>query len=115
MKFKHRSLNRAGIPATREPLGLLRVDGKRFDGLTLIPGREGRCLVWDVTVADTTAASYLAETSTKARSAAESAAIRKEMKYVELSNTCHFFPIAIESHGPLSNKATFFIKSRSAY
>jgi len=40
-----RSLSRAGIPATREPRGLLRSDGKRPDGLTLIPWREGRCLI----------------------------------------------------------------------
>ena len=52
-----RSLTTAKIPATREPAGLLRSDGKRPDGLTLIPWCEGRCLVWDVTVADTTAAS----------------------------------------------------------
>ena len=105
----HRSLNRAGIPATREPHGLLRVDGKRPDGLTLVPWREGRCLVWDVTVADTTAASYLTATSTLAGSAAESASVRKEAKYAELFNRFHFFPIAIESHGPRSIKATSFL------
>ena len=99
-------MNRAGIPATREPHGLLRVDGKRPDGLTLVPWREGRCLVWDVTVADTTAASYMTATSTLAGSAAESASVRKEAKYAELSNRFHFFPIAIESHGPISIKAT---------
>ena len=105
----HRSLSRAGIPATREPHGLLRADGKRPDGLTLTPWREGRCLVWDVTVADTTSVSYLPATATAAGSAAESAAARKETKYIELSNRYHFFPIAIESHGPLSNKATSFL------
>ena len=76
-----RSLTRAKIPATREPAGLLRSDGKRPDGLTLIPWREGRCLVWDVTVADTTAASYLPSTSISAGSAAELAAVRKQAKY----------------------------------
>ena len=54
-------------------------------------------------------ASYLAASATVAGSAAESAAVRKEMKYVELSNSYQFFPIAIESHGPLSNKATSFL------
>ena len=53
------SLTRAKIPATREPAGLLRSDGKRPNGLTLIPWCKGRCLVWDVTAADTTAASIL--------------------------------------------------------
>ena len=33
----HRSLNRAGIPATKGPHGLLRVDDKHPDGFKLIP------------------------------------------------------------------------------
>ena len=52
--------------------------------------------------------SCLAETV--ARSAAESTAVRKEIKYVELFNRFYFFPIAIiESHGPLNNKAASFL------
>jgi hypothetical protein len=104
-----RSLSRAGIPATREPNGLIRSDGKRPDGLTLLPWCEGRCLIWDVTVADTTASSYLPATSTTAGSAAESAAYRKEAKYAELSSHYKFVPIAIESHGPINIKATEFL------
>ena len=104
-----RSLTRAGIPATREPHGLLRADGKRPDGLTLTPWREGRCVVWDVTVADTTAASYLPATAVTAGSAAESAATRKETKYADLSNRYLFIPIAIESHGTMCSKATSFL------
>jgi hypothetical protein len=106
----HRSLTRAGIPATKEPQGLYRTDGKRPDGLTLIPWREGRCLVWDVTVADTTATSYLSSTAVLAGSAAESAAARKESKYSELLVRYEFVPIALESHGPLNNKAMSFLK-----
>ena len=94
-----RSLTRAKIPATREPAGLLRSDCKRSDGLTLIPWREGRCLVWDVTVADTTAAFYLPSTSISAGSAAELAAVRKQAKYAELAQRYEFVPIAVESHG----------------
>ena len=108
-EITHRSLNRTGILTTRESQELLRVDGKRPDGHTLIPRWEGRCLRWDVTVADTTAASYLAATATVAGSVAESTAVSKEMKYLKLSNTYHFFPIAIESHGPLSNNASSFL------
>ena len=104
-----RSLTRASIPATREPAGLIRTDGKRPDGMTLIPWREGRCLVWDVTVADTTAASYLQSTSVSAGSAAESAATRKQAKYAELTQRYEFVPIAIESHGSYSKSATDFL------
>src|SRR5271157_4347493 len=33
----YRALQRANIPATKEPAGLMRSDGKRPDGLTLVP------------------------------------------------------------------------------
>ena len=101
-----RSLTRAKIPATRESAGLLGSDGKQPDGLTLIPWREGCCLVWDVTVTDTTAASYLPSTSILAGSAAEFAAERKQAKYAELAQRCEFVPIAVESHGSYSATAT---------
>ena len=104
----HCSLNRDGIRAKR-PHRLLLQYGKRPDSLTFIPWREGRRLRWDVTVANTTMASYQAATAIVAGSVAKSAAFRKEMKYVEISNLYYFFPIAIESHGSLSNKATSFL------
>ena len=91
-----RSLTRAKIPATREPAGLLRSDGKRPDGLTLILWREGRYLVRDVTVADTTAASYLPLISISAGSAAE---LRIQAKYADLAQRYEFVLIAVESHG----------------
>jgi len=54
------SLTRAGIPSVKEPPGLTRSEGKRLDGLTSIPWREGRSVTWDVTVTNTVAASYVA-------------------------------------------------------
>ena len=105
------SMTRAGIPAMKEPNNLSRTDGKRPDGLTLIPWREGRCLIWDVTVADTTAVSYLSTTAKLAGSAADSAAARKEAKYVDLSARYDFVPIAIKSHGSLGSKAMAFLSA----
>ena len=49
-----RCLSSAGVPVSKEPSGLSRSDGKRPDGLTLIPWRAGRSLIWDVTVSCTT-------------------------------------------------------------
>ena len=49
----------AGIPVTKEPNGLSRSDGKRPDGLSLIPWQEGKPLWWDVTVIWPLANSYL--------------------------------------------------------
>ena len=52
-----RALSKAGFPSIKEPQGLVRTDGKRPDGLTLVPWGDGRCATWDVTVTDTVAAS----------------------------------------------------------
>ena len=35
---------------TKEPTGLFRTDGKRPDGLTLVPWQSGKSLCWDVTI-----------------------------------------------------------------
>jgi len=37
----------------KEPAGLSRDDGKRPDGVTLLPWAKGKPLAWDVTVPDT--------------------------------------------------------------
>ena len=77
----YRSLARANIHSSREPLGLYRSDGRRPDGVTLTPWRAGKCLIWDATSPDTQAASHINGTSQKAGAAAEQAAIQKADKY----------------------------------
>ena len=104
-----RALQRAGVPSSKEPSGLSRTDGKRPDGLTLIPWQNGKTLIWDVTVADTLAASHLATTSRLPGGAAESAAIKKDSKYRDLATTHIFMPIACETMGPLSARALSFL------
>ena len=42
-----------------EPRGLYRTDGKRSDGVTIIPWEMGKQLVWDVTVGDALAPSQM--------------------------------------------------------
>ena len=44
-----KSLDSAKIPSHLEPVSLSYHDGKRPDGATVVPWREGRALVWDVT------------------------------------------------------------------
>ena len=102
-------LLRAGVPSSKEPSGLSRADGKRPDGITLIPWQGGKSMIWDVTVADTLAASHLSKTSQQAGGAAESASDRKELKYQELSTSYSFIPIACETLGPMSDKASVFL------
>lgn len=43
------SINTAGIPAIKDPLGLTKWDGNRLDGQTLMPWAlsDGRTLLWD--------------------------------------------------------------------
>jgi len=45
-----RSFSAADVPVIKEPSGLLRSDGKRPDGLSLVPWQSGKALCWDVTV-----------------------------------------------------------------
>ena len=65
-----RALSAAAIPNIKEPQGLCRSDGKRPDGLTLVPWQSGRALVWDVTVVCPLANSYVASGAREARSGA---------------------------------------------
>ncbi|KAJ0181588.1 hypothetical protein K1T71_002310 [Dendrolimus kikuchii] len=60
-----RSLVTVGVPAVLEPNGLCRDDGKRPDGMSLVPWKMGRPLVWDATCVDTLAASHLPNTATR--------------------------------------------------
>jgi hypothetical protein len=70
-----------------EPNGLFRNDGKRPDGMTLIPGIKGQPLVWDVTVVDTLADSYVLKTSEVLGFAAEMASKRKHSKYSSITSS----------------------------
>ena len=106
----HRALIKAGLPSCKEPSGLLRDDGKRPDGCTLIPWAGGKCLAWDVTAPDTLADSHLANTSVQSGAAAESAARLKITKYAGLARTHHFVPIAVESLGPCNIEGLAFIR-----
>jgi len=73
----------AEIPASKEPSGLTRRDGKRPDGLTLIPFQGGKSLVWDVTVTTPLAESYVDTAAIGAGLVAKQAANRKLSKYAE--------------------------------
>jgi len=61
-----RAFASAKIPVTNEPSGLFRSDGKRPDGLTLIPWQRGLSLTWDVTVGTTLADSYISASASSA-------------------------------------------------
>jgi hypothetical protein len=106
-----RAFASAGIPAAKEPNGLTRTDGKRPDGLTLIPWEAGKPLTWDVTVASTLAASYVDDTARSAGAAAELAAIRKIAKYSNLEQSHIFQPLAFENLGTMNDTCIDFINN----
>src|SRR6218665_752815 len=100
----------ADIPNSKEPPGLLRTNGKRPDGATLVPWSKGKYTTWDCTSIHTCAASYIPLTSATAGSAAELAASRKVTKYADFPATHNFVPIAIESLGPVNTAGLEFTK-----
>jgi hypothetical protein len=71
----NRSLISIHVNSTLEPNGLTRDDGKRPNGVTLVPWIKGQPLVWDVTVVDTLADSYVLKSSEVSGFAAEMACI----------------------------------------
>ena len=104
-----RALLRAQIPSKKEPTGLAD-NGKRPDGVTLIPWARGKCLAWDATIPDTLAASHLQATRTSAGAAASSAAALKTIKYASIVPRNIFVPIAIETFGPWHEEGLNFMK-----
>jgi hypothetical protein len=94
-----RALVSANIPAALEPQ-IVRSDGKRPDGMSLIPWKMGRALVWDATCADTLAASYLPSTSQRAGAAADARENIKARKYNCLGAQYEFVAFGVETLGP---------------
>jgi len=85
--------------------GLFRSDGKRPDGLTLTPWKNGGCVTWDVTITDTLAQSYLPATSGSSGAAAE----RKMAHYEKLAQSYTLIPVAVETLGPINNAGLQFL------
>jgi hypothetical protein len=106
-----------------EPTSLCRDDGRRPDGLTLLPWTNGRCLVWDFTCFDTIAVNHLngAVTSpgadghlnravTSPGAVANDAENRKSTKYSSLSAQYCFVPVAVETLGVPGDEALAFFR-----
>ena len=100
-----RPLGSAHVTSVLEPAGLDRGDGKRPDGLTIFPWKLGKALVWDVTVVDTLAQSYVVATSQLA-GAAET---RKQRKYEALQNRFIVQPVGFETMGSWGARARSFL------
>ncbi|XP_055352588.1 uncharacterized protein LOC129598632 [Paramacrobiotus metropolitanus] len=95
-----RGLETAGYPCKSEPSGLSDLHGKRPDGMTLIPVRDGKAVVWDATCWDTVAVSHVNASSRKAGSVAQMAENSKRGKYDFVEELGYlFYPLAVETFG----------------
>ena len=105
-----RAFTTAEIPCKREPLGCSRPDGKKPDGLTLVPWAKGRSLLWDYTCADTFAKSYVNRTANELGWAAKQAEKDKFDHYTDLMSQFLFVPIATETSGVIGKCGMDLIK-----
>ena len=104
------TLGSLDLPSMLEPRGLYRTDGKRPDGVTMIPWEMGKQLVWDVTVVDALAPSRLNQVSCNPETTATEAEARKIEKYRALINNGYIFqPVALEVQGSLGERSEIFI------
>jgi len=105
-----RALASAETPAILEPASLCRSDGKRPDGLTIVPWDRGRSLVWDFTCPDTLASSHLNKAVLSAGAVANEAEEKKKSKYSCLPSLYDFTPIAVETFGAVGESAMDFLE-----
>jgi len=116
-----RAMKRAQLPAVKEPVGLIRQDGKRPDGTTILPWSRGKPLAWHVAVPDTYADDHVGNTAMEKGASAILAATNKTKKCNQLSATHIFTPVtcslvAIETAGRQYNMMrTSHLKSTYAY
>ncbi|CAM1323772.1 Uncharacterised protein r2_g3246 [Pycnogonum litorale] len=106
----NQALVSAGVPCILEPPGICREDGKRPDGMSLVPWSRGRTLIWDVTCVDSYASSNISRAQTPG-GAAEYAEFRKEEKYNALSIDHAFVPLGFETSGTWGPSTRSFIKT----
>ena len=76
-----RAVKRAQYSSVKEPVGLLRSNGKRPDAATLISWTRGKPLAWDITVGDMCHISYVDQTATREVAAVDRSASHKTAKY----------------------------------
>ena len=82
------------IQSSVEPVGLSRDDGKRPDGITLSPWKNGLCLIWDFTCVDRLAMSNVARGTFPGLTIADNAEEAKQMKYESLTRNYIFQLVA---------------------
>ena len=103
-----RALGSADVAAIREPPGISRNDGKRPDGVTCFPYRNGRPLVWDFTCSCTLAPSHVQISASSPGKVAERREELKLEKYSDLTHDYEVIPICVETMGTFGPSAQKF-------
>ena len=106
----HRVLTTANVPSRLEPTGLYRSDAKQPDGISVVPLKNGKLLVWVATCPDTFAPSHRSLASGEAGAVAAQAEVKKYSKYCHLDSSYTFVPVAIETSGAMGPRSTEFLK-----
>ena len=83
-------------------------DRKRPYGMTVIPWRDGKCIIWDFICPMTLAKSHLHHAVIAAGIVASDSEARKLVKYETLFSTYLFLPAAVEAFGALCDRAAYF-------
>ena len=109
MRLSMISFTELSLPSRLEPSGLYCSDGKRPDGISVVPWKSGKLLVWDATCPDTFSPSYGMSATSEPGAVAALAEVRKEAKYTSLCSTHVFTPVAIETSGVFDPKSLSFI------
>ena len=92
--------------ARLESSGLDCSDGKRSDGVTMVPWKDGKPLVWDATCPDTLVPSYREVATNQVGRVASSAEEKRVTKYSKLLPTRSFTPVAIGTLGSNGVRST---------
>ena len=106
----HRALSSAKIPSRLEPSGLYCSDEKRPDGISVVPWKSRKLLVWDAMCPDTFTPLYEMSATSEPGAVAALAEVRKEAKYTSLCSTHVLIPVAIETSGVFGPKSLSFIR-----
>ena len=104
----HRAMSAVHLPSRLESTGLSRSDSKHPNGVTLVPWKSSRLLMWDATCPYTFAPSHLPSATREAGAVAALAEWSKQDKYAAL-NQCHNFTLVpIERAGPFEPETFLF-------
>jgi hypothetical protein len=85
-------------------------DGTRPDGVTQLPWKNGKRLLWDVTCSDTFAPSYRQIALKGTSGVAIAAEKRKVQKYQHYTQNYIFQPVGVETLGAMGTGARDFIE-----